>query len=104
MMHGGGQERRLRPGSLPVHQIVGAGAAAVIARDQMSDDLAHTTALRDRLWKGLSDLPGILRNGAADKLDGHIVVHAQNHVRLGEPHDGPANPPRRHDRIPLGKT
>ena len=66
IMYGGGQERRLRPGSLPVHQIVGAGAAAEIARDEMGEDLVHATVLRDRLWQGLSDVPGILRNGSAD--------------------------------------
>lgn len=66
IMHGGGQERRLRPGSLPVHQIVGAGAAAEIARDEMAEDAVHATALRDRLWQGISDIPGILRNGNAD--------------------------------------
>lgn len=67
IMHGGGQERRLRPGSLPVHQIVGAGAAADIAREQMADDLAHAGRLRDRLWQGIQDMPGIRRNGSADQ-------------------------------------
>ena len=66
IMHGGGQERRLRPGSLPVHQIVGAAAAAGIARDEMADDLAHVTRRRDRLWQGIRDMPGILRNGDPD--------------------------------------
>ena len=67
MLHGGGQERRLRPGSLAVHQIVGAGTAAAIACDEMTDDFVHVTALRDRLWRGIQDLPGILRNGDADR-------------------------------------
>jgi cysteine desulfurase len=66
IMHGGGQERRLRPGSLPVHQIVGAGAAANIACGEMTQDLAHAMALRERLWQGVQDMPGILRNGNAD--------------------------------------
>ena len=66
ILHGGGQERRLRPGSLPVHQIVGAGTAAEIARQVMANDLAHVTTLRDRLWQGIKTLPGILRNGSAD--------------------------------------
>ena len=65
ILHGGGQERRLRPGSLPVHQIVGAGTAAEIARQDMANDLAHATTLRDRLWQGIKTLPGILRNGSA---------------------------------------
>jgi len=63
IMHGGGQERRLRPGSLPVHQIVGAGTAAEIARHEMSNDLAHVATLRDRLWQGIETVPDILRNG-----------------------------------------
>ena len=66
ILHGGGQERRLRPGSLPVHQIVGAGTAAEIARQDMANDLAHVTTLRDRLWQGIKRLPGILRNSSAD--------------------------------------
>ncbi len=66
ILHGGGQERRLRPGSLPVHQIVGAGTAAEIARQDMANDLAHVSTLRDRLWQGIKTLPGILRNGSED--------------------------------------
>ena len=66
ILHGGGQERRLRPGSLPVHQIVGAGTAAEIARQDMANDLAHVTTLRDRLWQGIKRLPGILWNSSAD--------------------------------------
>ena len=67
IMYGGGQERRLRPGSLPVHQVVGAGAAATIARREMVHDLAHAGSLREQLWQGIRDLPGILRNGNADR-------------------------------------
>jgi cysteine desulfurase len=66
IMHGGGQERRLRPGSLPVHQIVGLGTAARIARDEMDQDLRHARHLRDRLWQGIQDLPGLVRNGDAE--------------------------------------
>jgi cysteine desulfurase len=67
IMHGGGQEKRLRPGSLPVHQIAGVGAAADIARKQMADDLAHAGKLRERLWQGIQDMPGILLNGSAEQ-------------------------------------
>lgn len=66
LMHGGGQERRLRPGTLPVHQIAGLGAAAEIARDEMAKDLKHATNMRDRLWQGICDLPGLVRNGATE--------------------------------------
>jgi cysteine desulfurase len=78
IMHGGGQERRLRPGSLPVHQIVGAGTAAEIARHEMSDDLGHATALCDRLWQGIESVPGILRNGDSEhSWPGILNVSAQ---------------------------
>ncbi|MDX1403041.1 MAG: aminotransferase class V-fold PLP-dependent enzyme [Woeseiaceae bacterium] len=63
IMHGGGQERRLRPGTLAVHQIVGLGVAAEIAAREMGDDARHVAAMRDRLWEGIGDLPGLLRNG-----------------------------------------
>jgi len=63
LMHGGGQERRLRPGTLAVHQIAGFGAAAAIARERQRDDLAHLRRLNEQLWTGLEAVPGIVRNG-----------------------------------------
>lgn len=66
LMHGGGQERRLRPGTLPIHQIVGFGAAAALSRECQAEDLAKLQMLNDRLWQGISSLPGVLRNGAAE--------------------------------------
>lgn len=67
IMFGGGQERRLRPGSVPVHLVAGAGAAAEIARREMADDALHAKGLAARLWQGIADIPGIVRNGAADR-------------------------------------
>jgi len=64
LLFGGGQQRRLRPGTLPAQQIVGFGAAAEIARSRMSDDIEHLSALRDRFWSGIRDLPGVMLNGA----------------------------------------
>lgn len=66
IMHGGGQERRLRPGTLPVHQIVGLGLAAEIAGDEMTRDLQHARQMRDRLWQGICDLDGILLNALVE--------------------------------------
>lgn len=64
ILFGGGQQRRLRPGTLPTHQIVGFGATAEIARHSMADDLEHLRGLRNRLWKGISVVPGITLNGS----------------------------------------
>lgn len=66
LLHGGGQERRLRPGTLAVHQVAGFGRAAALARERMADDLAHYRSLNARLWTGLAGLPGIRRNGSPD--------------------------------------
>ena len=66
IMYGGGQERRLRPGTLPVHLIVGAGRAAEIAATRRERDLLHVDAMRERLWRGLSGLDGITRNGSQE--------------------------------------
>jgi cysteine desulfurase len=62
LLFGGGQQQRRRPGTLPVPLIAGFGHAAAIAANTMADDLAHMTRLRDRLWAGVSDLPGVQLN------------------------------------------
>ena len=64
LLFGGGQQRRLRPGTLPTHQIVGFGAAAAIAAERMEDDHRHLSRLRERLWQGIRDIDGIRLNGS----------------------------------------
>lgn len=54
-MHGGGQERGLRPGTLATHQIVGMGEACAIAKHEMKKDIAHITALSDRFLEGIKN-------------------------------------------------
>jgi cysteine desulfurase len=66
-MHGGGHERGMRSGTLPTHQIVGMGEACRLAKEEMEQDLAHVTAMRDRLWAGISDMEQVFINGDADK-------------------------------------
>ncbi len=64
LFHGGGQERGLRPGTLPVHQIVGLGVAASLAESRQVEDLVHLQGLEARLWSGIGHIPGTLRNGS----------------------------------------
>ncbi len=66
IMFGGGQERRLRPGTLPVHLVAGAGMAAAIARQEMAANARHVETMRDRLWAGISDMAGLTRNSPVD--------------------------------------
>lgn len=63
LLFGGGQQQRIRPGTLPASLIAGFGRAAQIASASMPDDVAHLTMLRDRLWNGIKDVQGILLNG-----------------------------------------
>lgn len=59
LMHGGGQERGLRGGTENVASIVGFGAAAELAQQELEARNAHLLGLRERLVAGLHALPGI---------------------------------------------
>ena len=63
IMFGGGQQQRLRPGTLAVPLIAGFGQAAEIASERILDDLEHLATLRSRLWDGIRDVPGVQLNG-----------------------------------------
>lgn len=63
---GGGQERGLRAGTLPTHQIVGMGEAFSISNQSMEEEQARILKLRKMLWAGIKDLPGIRFNGHPD--------------------------------------
>jgi cysteine desulfurase len=63
LLHGGGQEQGLRPGTLPVHQIVGMGEAWRLASEGMASEVARIQQLRDKLWHGIQTIPGITLNG-----------------------------------------
>ena len=73
LFHGGGQERGIRPGTVPTHQAVGMGLACEIARSQLDAGASHIEKLRQRLWRGLMDLPGVLLNGHATRRVSHIL-------------------------------
>jgi len=70
---GGGQEKRLRPGTLPVHLIAAAGMAAAIAHSEMRQNAIHHEKVRDRLLAGIADIDGITRNGSADQTYAGIL-------------------------------
>ncbi|MGI9219905.1 MAG: cysteine desulfurase family protein [Woeseiaceae bacterium] len=63
LLFGGGQQSRLRPGTLAVPLIAGFGIAAEIAAERMAADLEHLHGLRNRLWEGIRDVAGIEMNG-----------------------------------------
>jgi cysteine desulfurase len=63
LIHGGGHERGMRSGTLPVHQIVGMGKAFQIAGAEMVQDQQRITALRDRFWETVRPMDQIYLNG-----------------------------------------
>jgi cysteine desulfurase len=64
ILHGGVQEEGRRAGTENVPGIVGAGAAAEIARRELPLRRTHTVRLQQQLWTGLKDaVPYIKLNG-----------------------------------------
>ncbi|HKL64087.1 MAG TPA: aminotransferase class V-fold PLP-dependent enzyme [Woeseiaceae bacterium] len=75
LLCGGGQERGLRPGTLPVHQIVGLGAAAARAQEELAAERGRLAALRQRLTAGLTAVADVCINGAgAERIPGIVNV------------------------------
>jgi len=62
-MHGGGQERGLRSGTLNVPAIVGFGKACELCKSEMVYDFQQTEKLRDKLENALLKIKGIHLNG-----------------------------------------
>lgn len=73
-IHGGGHERGNRSGTLNVPGIVGFGAAAKIAREDMAEESKRIRALRDHLKGRIRDeIPHVHLNGSeAHMLPGHL--------------------------------
>ncbi|MBO8169748.1 MAG: cysteine desulfurase NifS [Thermoanaerobacteraceae bacterium] len=66
--HGGGQEKKRRPGTENVPGIVGFGKAAEIAAQELEGEMKRLTALRDKLIKGIEErIPEIRVNGHRTK-------------------------------------
>jgi cysteine desulfurase len=64
VQHGGEHERRRRAGTENVPGIVGFGKAVEIRGREMADEAVRVTALRDRLWNGISArVPEVRLNG-----------------------------------------
>ncbi len=74
ILFGGGQQRRIRPGTLPTELIAGFGMTAEIAAARIDDDLGHLRALRRLLWDGLREIDGVLLNGDPDGFPGILNV------------------------------
>ena len=74
MIDGGGHERGMRSGTLPVPLIVGFGKAAELCRLEMPPETRRKLDLRDRLQRGIQDrLPETFLNGhPTERLPGNL--------------------------------
>ncbi|EKN4705268.1 IscS subfamily cysteine desulfurase [Yersinia ruckeri] len=78
--HGGGHERGMRSGTLPVHQIVGMGEAYRIAKEEMESESQRLSSLRKRLWDGLKDIEEVYLNGDLEYGAPNILNVSFNYV------------------------
>ena len=68
LIDGGGHERGMRSGTLPVHQIVGLGKAAELAKKDLDGGhIEKVRELRDYMWKQIqSELDEVFINGSME--------------------------------------
>ncbi|PND36690.1 IscS subfamily cysteine desulfurase [Paucibacter aquatile] len=79
-MHGGGQERGMRSGTLATHQIVGMGEAYRIAKEEMASEGERIRMLHDRLLNGLKDIEQVFVNGNLERRVPHNLNMSFNYV------------------------
>lgn len=63
LIYGGGHEKGLRSGTLPVHLIVGMAEAFMIAHSELEEEKNKIKILRDQLWNGINKIESIHLNG-----------------------------------------
>jgi cysteine desulfurase len=78
ILFGGGQQRRIRPGTLPTELIAGLGMTAEIAAGRIDEDLAHLRGLRKVLWEGISGVDGVSLNGDPNGFPGILNVSVED--------------------------
>lgn len=97
LLFGGGQERGIRSGTLPVPQIVGLGAACLIAQSGLEYEPARIAVLRDSLQSQLTNalpdtvvhgnatvrLPGLLNVGFPG-IDGDAFIHLLSGIAVSQ--------------------
>ncbi|MDA0832768.1 MAG: cysteine desulfurase family protein [Planctomycetota bacterium] len=75
LIDGGGHERHLRSGTLPVPLIVGFGTASEIAKECLDEEAERLADLRDHLWSRLQRLEGVNLHGhPTHRLPGNLNI------------------------------
>jgi cysteine desulfurase len=73
MLHGGSQQGGLRPGTLPLHLIVGMGKAYEISKNNQKKELERLCRYRKTLELSFNRIGGITINGSSQYTTPHII-------------------------------
>jgi cysteine desulfurase len=76
IIHGGGHEKGLRPGTENIPGIVGLGKACELAQNNLLDDSKYITNLRDKL------IDGVLNSIEKSYLNGHRTKRLPNNINF----------------------
>ncbi|CCX91981.1 cysteine desulfurase [Succinatimonas sp. CAG:777] len=91
-IYGGGQEKGLRGGTVPTHEVAGLGKAFEILKSEAKTDKARFEKLRQRILDGIKDVPGLIVNGSKehnlpnilsisfDGVDGHMLLPTLSNI------------------------
>ena len=76
LIHGGGQERGMRSGTLPTPLVVGLGKACELANKEMAGEAERLRDFQHRLYQGLRQrIPEIFLNGDEDnRIPGNLNI------------------------------
>jgi len=76
LIHGGGQERGMRSGTLPTPLCVGLGEACAIAEREMGAEVERLKYLRDRMYNKIKEqLPEVYLNGDLEqRIPGNLNI------------------------------
>lgn len=73
-IHGGGQQRNLRSGTLATHQIVGMGEAFSLAKKEQTTEYQKILSIRNQFWQTLSaEIDDVHLNSAPSVSVPHII-------------------------------
>ncbi len=79
LLHGGGQELRLRSGTQAVPAIAGFGVASELAAQEMFSETPRLIQLRDQLFAHLADIPNLIPTGdRSSRLPHHVSFCLQH--------------------------
>ncbi len=96
ILFGGGQERKLRPGTLNVPGIVGMGIACELLLEEQDSEIKRLSALRDQLETGLGELQGIkiigldterlpnTTNCSLENIDGSKLIRSLKNLAVSQ--------------------